>query len=293
MKTILFVDNLQKFVLTRKEFLEAEGYRVLTASNPPDAKRLLAHHRIDLAVLDIRLTDDSDENDLSGLELANEIQSDLPKIMLTGYPTWELVRASLGHQFQAPAAAVDFVSKREGLEALVRAIEWQLEHPDLRSNLLQTFNVPNLMALPERMQQLGPEDVSALLYKSFEDTSRQLTQFRDQENRRASQYHYWGLAMGIACMILILMGIGLTLFNRLAPTNLSLVGAVVSETASALFFYQQNQAHKRVSFYIERLNELNHLGKLIAICDTLASPLNREEQKMKVIASLVTRWFGS
>jgi len=72
-KTILFADNDPDFLKTRGEFLEREGYQVVPAANPTEARRLLEQGNIDLAVLDIRLVDDDDERDTSGLRLSSRI----------------------------------------------------------------------------------------------------------------------------------------------------------------------------------------------------------------------------
>lgn len=292
-KKILFADNNPRFINVRKEFLEEKGYKVIPATNPAEAKRIIDHQSPDLAIIDIRLIDDDNENDVSGILLAKESNPDVPKIILTGFPTWELVKETLGPQVDGLPFAVEFISKKEGPEALLSAIEWQLYYSDFRTNILSTFNVPNLMALPQHIECLSPEETSSRLYKSFEDTSEQLTKYRDQENVRASQYHAWGLRMAIGGMALILISVIFTLVKQLAPTNLSLISAAISEAASALFFYQQNQAHKRVSFYIEQLHELNKVGNLIAVCDSLASRADREEYKKKIINKLINKWFGN
>jgi len=291
-KTILFADNNLRFANVRREFLEEKGYKIITVTSPAEAKKMIDHQQLDLAIIDIRLIDDDDENDHSGIILAKESNPNVPKIILTGFPTWELVKEALGTQVDGLPFAVEFISKKEGPEALLSAVEWHLLNSDFRTNILNTFQAPNLMALPQHIECLSPEETSSRLYKSFEGTSEQLTRYRDQENSRASQYHVWGLRMAIGGMALILISVAFTLSKQLAPTNLSLISAVISEAASLLFFYQEKQAHKRVSSYIEQLNELNKLGNLLAVCDSLSVREDREEYKKKIISKLMNKWFG-
>lgn len=52
---ILFADNDRDFRETRTAFLEREGYKVLPAANPTEARRSLEQDGVDLAILDIRL----------------------------------------------------------------------------------------------------------------------------------------------------------------------------------------------------------------------------------------------
>jgi CheY-like chemotaxis protein len=126
MTTILFADNDPEFLKTRAEFLRQEGYQVIPALNPTEARRLLERGEMNLAILDIRLENDDDEKDISGLILAREVGHSIPKIILTGFPCHDHVREALGPQLRGLPAAVDFVAKQEGPEALLRAVRGTL-----------------------------------------------------------------------------------------------------------------------------------------------------------------------
>lgn len=121
---ILFADNDHDFLDTRAEFLEQAGYRVLKAYTLVEARRLLAEARIHLAVLDIRMENDADEKDVSGLTLAKDPTfRAVPKIILTGFPTYQAVREALGPALDGLPPAVDFLAKQEGPGALIQAVE--------------------------------------------------------------------------------------------------------------------------------------------------------------------------
>lgn len=120
--TILFADNDPDFLKTRSEFLEQEGYQVVFAADPTEARRKLEAGGIDLAILDIRLLDDDDEKDVSGLTLAKEVARTVSKIILTGFPSFDYVREALRPQPDGLPAAVGFVAKEEGPEALLQAV---------------------------------------------------------------------------------------------------------------------------------------------------------------------------
>src|SRR3989304_2752993 len=128
-KKILFADDKIDFLNVRKEFLENAGYSVIPVNNPEQAEERLVQGGIDLAILDIRLVDDSDDKDTSGLDLAKRVARSVPKIILTQYPSWEAVREALGHDLNGLPPAVDFVAKQEGPEAMLRAVDWNLRHP--------------------------------------------------------------------------------------------------------------------------------------------------------------------
>jgi DNA-binding response OmpR family regulator len=146
MKIVLLADNDRDFVEARTEFLKIAGYTVLTAYSPEEARYVLENQRVHLGILDIRLLDDS-EGDISGLDLAQDpTYRSLPKIMLTGFPSVEDVKVALRHAPDESSPAVDFLSKRDGPEAMVRAVEqafaqhvrlnWDLEiHSDPQQRL--------------------------------------------------------------------------------------------------------------------------------------------------------------
>jgi CheY-like chemotaxis protein len=123
MAYILFADNDPDFLQTRCEYLEQAGHHIVTARGPTEARGILSRGNIDLAILDIRLEDDDDEKDASGLILAREVAFSVPKIILTGFPSVEAARIALGSRLDGLPPAVDFIDKREGPGALIKAIE--------------------------------------------------------------------------------------------------------------------------------------------------------------------------
>ncbi|HYG82245.1 MAG TPA: TIR domain-containing protein [Pyrinomonadaceae bacterium] len=121
--TILLADNNKQFVKIQKPRLENEGYEVVAAYGPEAARRIIEEGQIDLAVLDLRLRDDSPD-DNSGLELAMKTNRAIPKIILTKDPTLEAARWALKG---SPPPAVDFIDKSKGTQELVKAIRSALK----------------------------------------------------------------------------------------------------------------------------------------------------------------------
>jgi DNA-binding response OmpR family regulator len=123
-KRILFADNDPDFRATRAEFLQKKGYHVLFAGSPDDAERMLDETNIHLAILDIRLVNDDNEKDISGVLLAqNDEFRNVPKIILTGFPSPYTSRDVLRLQPSGFQPAVNYVDKKEGQEALIEAVE--------------------------------------------------------------------------------------------------------------------------------------------------------------------------
>jgi DNA-binding response OmpR family regulator len=178
-RRVLFVDNDPDFLDTRAEFLENAGYRVLKANGLDEGRRLMAEAYIHLAILDIRLVDDDDEKDTSGLTLAKEpAYRAVPKIMLTNFPTYEGVREALGPALDGLSPAVDFVGKQEGAEAMVQAVEraftqhvhtsWDLRiQGDRRER-------PSFLHLASLLQPDVPDHVMVQRASELEDLFRRL-----------------------------------------------------------------------------------------------------------------------
>lgn len=120
---ILVADNDPIHLRTMKDFLRGRGYAVVVAKNVPAARQALQDGRVDLAILDVRLSEDTDAKDISGLTLAKTLAPQIPKIVLTRFPTYANVRDALRTVRGGRPAAIGFVSKPEGLPAIERAVD--------------------------------------------------------------------------------------------------------------------------------------------------------------------------
>ena len=125
---ILLVDNNDDYRHTLDEFLTVLGYRVITAANPFQARNILASQTVDLIMTGVRLIDDSDPLDKSGLELAKQVVPQVPKIIMTAFPTVKLARDALRLNEYGQSIAVDFIGKNE-IEVLRTAVQKALPLP--------------------------------------------------------------------------------------------------------------------------------------------------------------------
>lgn len=122
-KSLLFADNDPDFLDTRSEELERAGFEVLKASSVEQAEQILQDKYVHLLITDLRLRDDSDDRDTTGLTLAKKkAYHSIPKIILTRFPGYEHVREALGPALNALPPAVDFVAKQEGPKVLVQSV---------------------------------------------------------------------------------------------------------------------------------------------------------------------------
>ena len=82
--TVFYVDDNPKSQRLLGDVLTAYGFRVITASDPLEARASWKRLRFDLALLDYRMPF------LTGSQLAKEIKSSAPNVpivLISGYPT--------------------------------------------------------------------------------------------------------------------------------------------------------------------------------------------------------------
>ena len=121
---ILLADDDEIFLRTCRRRLEAAGFHVRTASNPADAIAILRSERMHCAILDLRMERENDEKDKSGLTVAKQTSRQIPKIILTKFPTYQDVVEVLKQDMQGYQAAVEFLDKRDTKpEQLVTAVQ--------------------------------------------------------------------------------------------------------------------------------------------------------------------------
>jgi two-component system response regulator PilR (NtrC family) len=112
-RTALIVDDEPDIRELIEMSLATMGVKVRAAGDLADAHRLLARHRFDVCITDMRLPDGD------GIELVRHIQSahpDLPTAVITAYGNVEKAVQAL------KAGAFDFVSKPVDLEVLRRLV---------------------------------------------------------------------------------------------------------------------------------------------------------------------------
>src|SRR5262249_39269932 len=129
---ILVVDNdhqQQELVI---QLLMLWGYQPFVAEGTgqellENARRMASRGRCHLALVDVRLLDDADSGDRSGLSLVQQLQPTL-SIILSGLGDIQTARTAL-----RTVGAIDFIGKDDDPEDLRQAIERAALHNSLAS----------------------------------------------------------------------------------------------------------------------------------------------------------------
>jgi DNA-binding response OmpR family regulator len=180
---ILFADNDVSFLNTRSEFLERAGYDVIKATTLTEAEWLLKNANIHLAILDIRMQNDDDERDRSGLELAKQAAyRSVPKIILTNHAYYDAVREALKEQ-KGFKPAIDIIKKEDGPEALITAIKSAFdESVRINWSLTPDWKAANPLALVSRLEPGVENERERLVDRAeeLEDLFRRLFYEKDR-----------------------------------------------------------------------------------------------------------------
>jgi CheY-like chemotaxis protein len=152
---VLVVDNEERTARMFQDFLELWGYSVIVAHGIgealiEDAIAKARANRCQLALVDMRLVDNFDDDDISGLELVEKIKP-TASIIVSGHGTLDLVRQSI-----LEWGALDFFEKGGDPLALKSKIDkvrdkvcasckqWRVGPPEMLSAIAQTIFEPAL-----------------------------------------------------------------------------------------------------------------------------------------------------
>jgi len=148
-KTILFVDDEETILGITSEYFQRKGYRVVTANNGIEAKKILKQEQIDCCFTDINMPE------MNGLELAEHIwvtDNTIPVVIMTAYPSLDNTIRTIQN------GVVDFLTKPVNLSQMELCVQRVLSQRQLFiENLLLKKEVEG----KARLEKLNKE----LLYK--------------------------------------------------------------------------------------------------------------------------------
>lgn len=258
--SILLVDNDEDFLELERQKLEADGYKVIPATGPDEARRVLERGMVSLAIIDLRLLNNRDENDFSGIELAQSVAPSIPKLIFTDFPSTQAAVQALKAKFDGLPPATDFLFKHDGHDALVTSIQ----------HILRTES-------PFR-------ELSVNIALKIED---------DYKNARLQAKWNFNVssAVSIFGVVIILAGAAATLKGIVTPGTITAVAGLLAEAVAALFFRRADAANRRTDRYHRELLEIRSLEILLAACDELGDRVRMEQCKENILSATTLTWF--
>lgn len=183
--TILLADDNQAFVDVRAAFLRNAGYNVIEADSPSKAENVLRKMHVHLAILDIRMVKEDDENDISGIQLAkNPDFRSIPKIMLTAYPNYQTVTEIFDQNPDEMPPFVQYIAKKEGPKTMLDIVEQVIkkyvrinQKLEIHWNPKRPLSFPGLVGM---IEPAAPPDQLSVRVSELEDLIRTLFYQFDQ-----------------------------------------------------------------------------------------------------------------
>lgn len=259
--TILLADDNPEYLDSKSELIRREGFQVVTASSPSQARSILETQAIDVAVLDLRL-EGGGKDDISGLDIAMLMAPRIPKIILTAHSETDVMIDAFRLNSEGLPRVVEWITKDEKNDVLIEAIRKALVYANrVRRPLIGTTVFD--------------------LDQDFRDARMQV------------RYNYWiALLASIGGIVLIFVGAFLSLNQIFSVGILSAVAGVITEAVGILAFRRVDAANLRMDSYHKKSHQVKQLEILLATCEEL--PATQEQSlKTAVIDKVASNWFGS
>ena len=261
MTTVLVADNDPISLRRMSDIVQDKGFSVLRAINPSQAKAIIGSHRADVAVIDLRLEDDTDEHDLTGLEVAEKTDEMIPKIIVSRFESKAVLTDALKINIKGSPTIVDFVRKTEIATSLIPAIE-------------------NTVRIRQTWSAMAQSKVSNQLYQDYKSA------------RRDARVHYWvSLGISIGFALLIFYGAFRLHGNGSLTVLFAVSGVLVAEITNYLFSRKLEFLARRVERFHAELLQTNRFEQLLEASYAMKDETARENFKGELFRSAADQWL--
>lgn len=239
---ILFVENDTQYREVISRVLRDANYEVYEASTASEALSILSLSRVDLTVIDKRLENDEDVNDISGLELAKapELRY-IPTILLSG------------HDMSLPEINETLTVSANELPVIIRAVS-KAESP---TQIIDTI---------EEVLNLWPS-----LRTTFANFSNLLKDDYNTIRQQAQTDYRFANESRIVGFVFIFIGIILAWFEALDLSIAIIVtsSGILFEMITYLFFRRLDHSNERMDLSRKELYQIYWLELLVAHSERL------------------------
>lgn len=271
MTAILVAENNTGHLDHLSSIVKSSGFSVLRATNPEQAKAILGSQRADVAVLDLRLEDDTDEHDITGLEVARKTDDMIPKIIVSKFANKSDLADALKINIKGSPAIVEFVEMKKVATDLIPAIE-------------------NAVRVRQTWSAMSKSKVSSQLDHDYKNA------------RKDARLHYWvsfGISIGFALLIFIgafYLHVGGTpsngsMLERNLPILFAVMGVLVAEITNYLFGRKLEFLYKRVERFHSELLQTNRFEQLLDSSYAIRDEKSREEFKKTLFDAAASEWL--
>jgi len=264
MARILVADDDVDFLGRIEWMLKRDGHLVITASNPNEALTRLATARIDVAVIDYRLTDGK-RGDRSGLDVAAKSNALIPKIIVSLSAEKDEVMDAVKTNADGLALAVRFLAKDD----------ISTDNPKLSEAVRDALETRISMTRKAR------ESINPQLYRDYQ-TASLLANLQ-------SILHLVANAVFVALMVVTAIYVHSGILAILFTT----IGVLAGEVTNLLLAKKTELLIARADRYHTELLQGSRFEQLLAACDSIDNTIERNHAKVDLIKGTAVRWIST
>lgn len=261
MKPILVADNDPTWLHNLSDIIQNAGYDVIPAKNYKEAMAIIGNHDAELAVVDLRLEEDEDKSDISGLHVAEDTDRTVPKIIVSGFSNIKDAAEHLKLDLEGFPTILDFVEKTQVSRRLIPSIQRAIK---LKKTLLS----------------VAQGKVTSQLNKDYDHA------------RSDAKMHFWSsLILSAVFVIPIVWGVFMLHTHPSISVLFAIVGVVVAQITHHLFNSNLKFLYGRVDRFHAELLEANRFEQLLDATSQFDDRQKREEYKLSLLQSAAARWL--
>jgi len=268
MSDILVADNNEHWLNVICGLLTRANHNVIRAKSDTEALWAFDNQHLDLAVLDLRLKDNSNDYDISGFKVAKETDRSIPKIIVSNYASEKEFADAYPVAFKMDASArpiiVDFIEKGK-----------------IETKLLSS--VQHALKIKVTWSSASQSKIAQLLHEDYE-TAR----------RDAKRHHWISSAISIVFAIIFFWGayrLHSANEQSAVPLILLIIGVLVAEITNYLFGRKLEFLYHRVESYHEELLQTERFGQLLGMADSMSDEGAREAYKADLFTAATAEWI--
>jgi len=265
MTRILVADNEEDSMKTLVEILKGQYPFLVYATNPHDAQTILNADAVDVAILDLRLTNDLNDHDISGLTVAKSTNPAIPKILVTKFENEPAMRKALGANVDGLPSAIAFLYWGELADQLLPKVALALEINKSRFR------------------------------RSQDQISERLTDDYDHA-KMVAHIHIWlSFLLSIIFVVPVAYGV-LQLHTATSKTDgalamvFILIGSLGAEITNYIVAKKLEFLYERVDRFHTELLQASKLDQMLALCDEIDETSERRHFKASILDAVLERW---
>ena len=281
---ILIADNKYEMRKGCAEAMDTARFMLHFAETPTEARRVLDQGGIDVAVIDIRLIDDDDEGDTSGLDLTyDERYAALPKIIFTVIDEKEVSSSEL---FRPYGGALPPNAR------LMRKHRVAEELSDAATDISQRSRRVDIPSTAEAVAE-AVQDVAGrypALREAREATEKAIDSYYARVQRKAEIAFWVAIAIALAGFVLTAVAVVLIVrHNYVAASAAGVAGAIQASVGSWLAWSNETGRTFHDTYLLSTLSQYRFEASVRA-CDLLP-----EQQRLATLEAVIRRanehWF--